>query len=90
MGRDTYPKETAAAWERLAKLYLEIQVAADLIASSDSFDPENPEAFDRAYLADTFPAGTVEMILHVATLMGLAVKGIPFSGPTGPSRTDIN
>lgn len=78
---DTYSRETPAAWERLANLYLNIQVAADVIASSDGFDPDNPDAYDTQHLRESFSPGTVAMIMQVATLMGLAIKGVQFSEP---------
>ncbi|MCP4319764.1 MAG: hypothetical protein GY789_28235 [Hyphomicrobiales bacterium] len=83
---DTFSRETPAAWERLANLYLNIQVAADVIASSDGFDPDNPETYDTEHLEDSFPPGTVAMIMRVATLMGLAIKDVQFSEPQGTQK----
>ncbi|MEM6462123.1 MAG: hypothetical protein AAF724_09425 [Pseudomonadota bacterium] len=75
---NAFRQETAANWEQLASLYLNIQVAADLIASSDGFDPDNPHLFNTAYLYDSFQPGSVAMIVRVATLMGHAIKGREF------------
>lgn len=87
---DTFPGESSAAWERLANLYLNIQVAADVIASSDGFDPDNPDNYDTRYLRESFPPGTVAMIMRVATLMGFAVKDIQFSEPQGTPRSMVH
>ena len=81
LSSDTFSSETPAAWERLANLYLNIQVAADVIASSDGFDPDNPQTYDTRYLRESFPPGTVAMIMRVATLMGFAVKDVQYSEP---------
>ena len=84
---DTFTRDTPGAWERLADLYLNIQVAADVIASSDEFDPDNPETFDTSYLDEAFPPGTVTMIMQVATLM--ALRSGTFSSPNRPARRKL-
>lgn len=78
---DAISDATPAAWELLADLYLNIQVAADTVASSDSFDPDNPQSYDTMHLRQSFPPGTVTMIMRIATLMGLAVKDVRFIEP---------
>ena len=87
---DTFSTETSAAWERLANLYLNIQVAADMIASSEDFDPDSPETYDTEHLRDAFPPGTVAMIMRVATLMGFAVRDVQFSEPADTQEKVIH
>ncbi len=68
-----YANRTKALLE-LSDLYLEMQVAADHVVSSTTFEPGRPEIFDRSDLEQRFSPETANKIMAMATDLARATQ----------------
>ncbi len=81
--------ENHNALAELAELYLQMQMAADLIAGTDEFDPHRPETFNRAALESRFPTTIVKKILALAILQVLSLEDISFRELENLGKTQL-
>lgn len=57
---EDFPEKTAAAWVRLTRIFLDMQVAHDRIAQTRGFDPMNPDALPMHNLEAQFTTSAVK------------------------------
>lgn len=74
---DDYADISKALLE-LSDLYLKMQVAADTVVSSSTFEPNRPETFDRSHLEQRFSPNIADRIVAMATNLARATQDFAF------------